>query len=167
VLASPAVRLFCERGAAVRPGFVVDENNLGAVADICRRLDGLPLLLELAAAHLSAQSPAEILAGLEDRVRLLRSPDPLVSDRHRTIEGLLGWSYRLVQEEEQAAFRRLSVFGTSFSQETASAAVADDKLEAEDVPQLVWSLVDRSLVTADLAANDTRYRLLETVPSKA
>lgn len=165
VLASPTGRLFCERGTAVRPGFVVDAGNAGAVAGICRHTDGLPLLIELAAAHLSAQSPAEILTGLQDQLRFLRSPDPRTSERHRTVEGLLEWSYRLLTPDEQLAFRRLSVFGSSFTQRTAQSAVADDRLGAGDVPQLVWSLVDRSLVTADLGSNDTRYRLLETVRS--
>jgi predicted ATPase/class 3 adenylate cyclase len=165
VLESPAGRLFWERGVAVRPGFAVDEQNAAAVAGICRHVDGLPLLIELAAAHLSAQSPAEILAGLEDRVRFLRSPDPRASARHRTVEGLLDWSYRLLGDDEQIAFRRLSVFGSSFSQVTAVPAVADDTVDEESVPQLIWSLVDRSLVTADLTANDTRYRLLETIRS--
>ncbi len=163
VLASPAGRLFTERGASARPGFTVTEDNAAAVAEICRRLDGLPLLLELAAAHLSAQSPAEILAGFEDRFRNLRSPDPGLPERHRTVEGLLGWSYRLLDEDQRTAFRRLSVFATSFSIGTATPAVAGDGIEDADVPQLLWLLADRSLVVADLGANETRYRLLETV----
>lgn len=162
---SPAGRLFQERGAAVRPGFVIDEQNSAAVAGICRHVDGLPLLIELAAAPLSAQSPAEILASLEHQVGFLRSPDPRSSARHRTIEAMLEWSYRLLSPDEQVAFRRLSIFGSSFSQQTATAAVTGETLAVGDVPQLVWSLVDRSLVTADLTANATRYRLLETIRS--
>jgi predicted ATPase/class 3 adenylate cyclase len=165
VLASPAGRLFWERGSAVRPGFVVDDGNAAAVAGICRHTDGLPLLIELAAAHLSAQSPAEILTGLQDQLRFLRSPDPRTAARHRTVEGLLEWSHRLLTHDEQIAFRRLAVFGSSFTQWTAQSAVADQRISKGDVPQLVWSLVDRSLVTADLGSNDTRYRLLETVRS--
>lgn len=163
VLASPAGRLFAERGAAVRPGFTIDGSNAATVAEISRRLDGLPLLLELAAAHLSAQSPAEILAGLEDRFRTLRSPDTALPERHRTVEGLLDWSYRLLDEDQRTAFRRLSVFATGFSMWTASPAVAGDAIDQGDVPQLLWLLADRSLVVADLGANETRYRLLETV----
>lgn len=165
MVSSPSVRLFVDRAAAVRPGFAVDEIDAAVVADICRHLDGIPLFIELAAANVAVQSPAEILAGLEDRFRLLRSRDPLLSDRHRTVEGVLGWSYRLLGPDEQVAFRRLSVFGASFSLETAVAAVAVDAIEQADVPQLIWALVDRSLVTADLAANETRYRLLETMRS--
>jgi predicted ATPase/class 3 adenylate cyclase len=165
VLGSSAGRLFWERGSAVRPGFVIDDTNAAAVASICRHTDGLPLLIELAAAHLSAQSPAEILAGLRDQLRFLRSPDPRTSERHRTVEGLLEWSHRLLTDDEQLAFRRLAVFGSSFTQRAAQSAVADGRLGPADVPQLVWSLVDRSLVTAELGSNDTRYRLLETVRS--
>lgn len=163
VLASPAGRLFADRGASVRPGFTVTDDNARAVAEICRRLDGLPLLIELAAAHLSAQSPAEILAGLEDRFRTLRSPDTTLPERHRTVEGLLDWSYRLLDERQRTAFRRLSVFATGFSMRTASPAVTGGGIDDADVPQLLWLLADRSLVVADLGADETRYRLLETV----
>lgn len=163
VLASPAGRLFAERGASVRPGFTVTDDNARAVAEICRRLDGLPLLIELAAAHLSAQSPAEILAGLEDRFRILRSPDATLPERHRTVEGLLEWSYRLLDERQRTAFRRLSVFATGFSMRSASPAVTGGGIDDADVPQLLWLLADRSLVVADLGADETRYRLLETV----
>ena len=162
-LDAPAVRLFVERGSAARPGFVLTKGNTATVVSICRHLDGLPLSLELAAANLAVQSPAEILAGLEDRFRLLRSRDRRPDDRHHTMEGVLEWSYRLLNATEQMAFRRISVFGTSFSLNTASAAVADDDIPAVDIPELVWSLVDRSLVTAELASDATRYRLLETV----
>lgn len=165
VLESPAGRLFWERGTAVRPTFTIDEDNAATVAAIVEHLDGIPLLIELAAAHLSAQSPADILSGLEDRARLLRSPDPRVADRHGTMAGLLDWSYRLLEAPEQAALRRLSVFGASFSQWAAAAAVSDDRIDRGDVPHLLWLLVDRSLVVADLASNATRYRLLETVRS--
>jgi predicted ATPase/class 3 adenylate cyclase/tetratricopeptide (TPR) repeat protein len=162
-LDSPAVQLFVERGAAARPGFALDDRNTEAVISICRHLDGLPLSLELAAANLAVQSPAEIVAGLQDRFRLLRSRDRSPGDRHHTMEGVLEWSYRLLTDAEQVAFRRVSIFGTSFSLVTANAAVAPNGRPVGDVPQLVWSLVDRSLVAAELAADDTRYHLLETV----
>jgi predicted ATPase/class 3 adenylate cyclase len=164
---SPAGLLFATRGAAVRPGFAVTEGNAADVAEICRTLDGLPLLIELAAAHLSAQSPAEILAGLEDRLRTLRNPDPVTPERHRSVEGLLDWSYRLLDGAQQAALRRLSIFGAGFSTATATAAVATGDLDAAAVPELLWLLVDRSLVVADLAANETRYRLLQSVRAYA
>lgn len=159
----PSIQLFVERGAAVRPGFALDHRNASVIASICRHLDGLPLSLELAAANLAVQSPAEILAGLQDRFRLLQSRDRARGDRHHTMEGVLEWSYRLLTEPEQVTFRRVAIFESGFSLSTASAAVAYDAVQPSDVPQLVWSLVDRSLVTAELAADETRYRLLETV----
>jgi predicted ATPase/class 3 adenylate cyclase/tetratricopeptide (TPR) repeat protein len=162
VLASPAGRLFAERGAAARPGFVIDRDNAGAVGEICRQLDGLPLALELAAAMLAVQSPAEILAGLDDRFRFLRSRDRLTADRHRSLEDLLTWSYECLEDAERVAFRHLSVFAASFSIRTATAAIAGASVAPEDVAELIWSLVDRSLVVADLTANATRYRLLES-----
>jgi predicted ATPase len=160
---SSAIRLFVERGAAARPGFELDDTNTGAVVSICKHLDGLPLSLELAAANLAFQSPAEVLTGIGDRFRLLRSRDRTFADRHHTMEGVLDWSYLMLSEVEQTAFRRLAVFATSFSLATASAALAAEDLPADAVPQLIWSLVDRSLVTPELAAQDTRYRLLETI----
>jgi len=163
VLEAPSGALFAERGAAVRPGFAVDASNAAAVGEICRRLDGLPLSLELAAAHLAVQSPSEILTGLDERFRLLRNRDPSAADRHRDIEGLLEWSYGTLVGDEQRAFRGLGVFSAGFSIDTATPAVASGAISEADVPMLVWSLVDRSLVVADLSANDTRYRLLETV----
>lgn len=156
-------RLFELRGAAVRPGFAITEDNAEDVAAICRQLDGLPLLIELAAALLRVTSPREIRAGLRAASNLLESPDPMAPDRHRSVEGLIGWSYRLLSDGEQTALRRLSAFGASFSLETATAAIAVGDVEEFDAPRLLWSLVDRSLVAADLAANETRYRLLATI----
>jgi len=163
VLGTPAGRLFVERGQGVRAGFEINPHNAAAVAEIVRRLDGLPLLIELAAAHLSAQSPNEILRGLEDSFVYLKGSDPHLSDRHRTMESLLGWSYRLLNDQEQAAFRRVSIFSAGFSSESASAAITAGDIRPGAVDELVWSLVDRSLVEPDFEADDTRYGLLETV----
>jgi predicted ATPase/class 3 adenylate cyclase len=165
VLSSAAGRLFAERGAAARPGFQVDDGNAGVVGEICRRLDGLPLSIELAAALLALQSPAEILAGLDDRFRILRSRDPSPTGRHRSVEELLSWSYGSLADEERSAFRRLSVFNSSFSIETAAAAIGHADVDSREAAPLVWSLVDRSLVQTDLTADATRYRLLETMRS--
>jgi predicted ATPase/class 3 adenylate cyclase len=162
VLASPAGRLFAERAATARPGFEIDETNAADVAEIVRGLDGIPLSLELAAARLAMQSPAEIRIGLDDRFRLLRSREAAGASRHSSMEELLEWSYRSLTENEQAAFRRLAVFATGFSLVTSRAAVADSEIDVDDVPLLLFSLVDNSLVVADLTANATRYRLLET-----
>lgn len=158
-----ACRLFELRGAAQRPGFTITDDTAREVAAICRRLDGLPLLIELAAALLTVRSPREIRSALGDDTAPLVSQDPLVGDRHRTVEGLIGWSYELLDESEQAALRRLSVFGGSFTLDAARAAVAVEGVTTSEVPRLVWALVDRSLVSADLGSDETRYRLLETV----
>lgn len=159
---SPSVRLFVERGAEVRPGFALDADSGPIVAEICRHLDGIPLFIELAAANLAVQSGAEILGGLEDRFRSLEARNPDTPQRHRTVENVVGWSFRLLGETEQQAFLRLSVFGTSFTLQAALAAVAETTGDG-DSPQVVWSLVDRSLLSADLTASDTRYRMLEPV----
>jgi predicted ATPase/class 3 adenylate cyclase/tetratricopeptide (TPR) repeat protein len=165
VLDADSVRLFQERGEAVRPGLSLTNDNTEAVAAIVRHLDGIPLLIELAAAHLSAHSPREILRGLEDSFNYLKARDFGLSDRHRTIEGLMAWSYRLLEEREQAAFRRLSVFASSFSLTTAKVVSANGDVRLEDVDELVWALVEKSLIEADFESEDTTYRLLETVRS--
>lgn len=167
VLASASGQLFFERATAIRPRFTIDESNAAIIAEICRHLDGVPLLIELAAAHVAHQSPREILNGLEGQIEILRTRDPRLSDRHRNIEGLLDWSYELLNPHEAAALRRLSLFAGSFSRDAAAVAVADGDILPDDVIELVWSLVDRSLLTADVADNATRYRMLETVRTYA
>ncbi len=133
------------------------------VNDICERLDGLPLAIEIAAARVGVLEVREILEGLDDRLRLLRSRDRSLPERQRSMTALLEWSYRLLDADEQAALRRLSVFGGGFTLAAAAIAVADEGLDADDVPELVWALVDHSLLVADIAANGTRYRFLETL----
>ncbi len=163
VAEAPAVQLFVERARAARPDFAIDTENAGLISAICSRLDGLPLSLELAAATLSFQSLPEIERGLEHRFRLLRSRTRRPGDRHHTMEGVLDWSYRLLSADEQAVYRRAAVFGSAFTLEAAAAAAGPGDLAGEDVPQLIWDLMDRSLVTAQLAADTTRYHMLETI----
>ena len=160
---SPAVALFMDRAKAVRRGFEPDEAALSVIHAICQKLDGLPLALELAAARLAVISPDELLEGLQDRFRVLRSQNPAIPERQRTLDALLEWSDRLLGPSERTCLRRLAVFGASFSIGAATAAVSSDDVAAYDVPELVWSLVDKFLVAADLTANATRYRLLESV----
>lgn len=164
LLDSPSARLFAERAEAARPEFSVNDSNADTIAEICRRLDGLPLAIELAAALLAVQSLAEILQGLDDRFRILRSRNTSVSSRHESIEGLLAWSYEALDEKEREAFRRLSIFNSGFGIETAAVAIGY-QADARDAAPLVWSLVDRSLVQPDLSAETTRYRLLDTMRS--
>ena len=166
--ASGAVRLFVERARAVRPGFrLAGDAQTAVVVTLCRRLDGLPLALEIAAARMTVLEPAEILAGLVRHSRVLRSADHTRPARHRALETLLDWSVRLLPEAERTAFRRLALLTAGFDADTAVVAVADVDLAAELVPELVWSLVDKSLLVADPGGGGTRYRALETVRAYA
>lgn len=159
---APAVRLFLDRAGLVQPGVHFDDADLRTIGEICRRLDGLPLAIELAAGNLSVASPAEILAGLSDRFRILRR-HARPGGRHEAMETALAWSHRLLNEDEQKAFRRLSIFGGSFSVDDALAAVPLEDIPAAEVAPLVFSLADRSLVAVEPAANGTRYSMLETI----
>ena len=180
-----AVRLFAARAAVVRPGFGVTERNAGAVAAVCRRLDGLPLALELAAAQARALSVAQLTARLDDRFRLLTGGPRVALARHQTLRAAIDWSYDLLTARERTLFARLSVFAGGFTLEAAEAVGADHAsaprgpgappgatgraLEAPDVLGLLTRLVDKSLVTAtpidgaDEADGAVRYRLLETL----
>ncbi len=158
-----AVALFVDRARRVRPDLVVDETTEPLITAICRRLDGLPLAIELAAARLGVLSLVEIHDGLDDRFRLLRTTNADVPARQQTMGALLEWSDRLLSEDERACMRRLGLFGSSFSVQGAGAAVATGMVGEDDVPELLWSLVDKSLVVADLTSDHTRYRLLESV----
>ena len=163
-LAMPAVELFLQRASAVRPGFVLDDDTVRAVVGICRRVDGLPLALELAASQLCVLAPDRLLDGLDDRFAVLRSRDRGRPDRQRTMEAAIDWSVRLLASDERTALRRLAVFAKDFSLEAATPALADGTgIAGFDVPELVWRLCERSLVSVDLTGSDSRYRLLETV----
>lgn len=160
---SVAVQLFVDRARARRPDFDLDDATTLEVTHLCAELDGLPLAIEIAAARVAVMTVPEILVGLHDRFGLLKSSDRTLPTRHRTMADLLSWSYELLEPSEQVAFRRLGVFAGSFSVSAAGGALADDDLAVDDVPELVWSLVDKSLVVADLTEHGTRYRLLHTV----
>jgi predicted ATPase/DNA-binding CsgD family transcriptional regulator len=154
----PAVELFRDRaGLSSRPAGV-EPSSTRVVEEICRRLDGLPLAIELAAAWCRVLTPAQILERLEHALPLLRSHARDVSPRQRTMEATLDWSYQLLKPDEQVLFERLSVFAGGFDLEAAQALVpGDDVLDG-----LAW-LVDSSLVVAQPAAEKMRYRLLEPV----
>jgi predicted ATPase/class 3 adenylate cyclase len=154
-----AVILFTDRSLASEPGLELTEDRIRTVTEICRRLDGLPLAIELAAARVNVMSPAEILAGLRDRLRLLGSPGRSAGGRQRTLRGTLDWSYRLLEREEAALFRALSVFAGSFSLEAAEAVAGGE--DPESVINILARLVDKSLVVVLLdGSGQTRYRLL-------
>ena len=158
-----AVDLFLDRfGAAGGVGA-----DRSVVSRICERLDGMPLAIELAASRGSVLSAPEILAGLDERFRLLQSRDRTVPERQRTMTALLDWSRDLLTGDERAAFDRLSAFAGTFGLDAATVALAGTGIDAYDGPELVWSLVDKSLVVVEPAANATRYRMLETVRAYA
>jgi len=162
--ASEAVRLFDARARLVDPGFALDAANAAVVGLLCRRLDGIPLAIELAAARSRSLSPRELLARLEDRFRLLRAGGRAAVPRHRTLRAALDWDHQLLEEPERRLFRRLAVFRGGFDVEAAEAVGAGDDLAAEEVLGLVLGLVEKSLLAPDLGhGGPTRYRLLETV----
>jgi non-specific serine/threonine protein kinase len=160
-----SVQLFAQRGRAARPGFEVTAENGTAVSQICRRLDGLPLAIELAAARLRAMSPAEIATRLDDRFRLLTGGARAALPRQRTLEATVSWSYELLSDAERALFDRLSVFAGGWTLEAAERICQFDRTQSDaDISDLIARLVDRSLVVADeTMAGTTRYRLLETL----
>jgi predicted ATPase len=166
-LASPAVRLLADRGAAARPGFAVDQATVGPVLRICRALDGMPLAIELAAARLHALSPTQVAARLDDRFRLLADGRRPVAGRHQTLRAVIDWSWELLGAAEQVLLRRLSVFAGGATLEAAErvcAGPAPGGLAADEVLYLLAGLVDRSLVVAaDDRAGGVRYTMLETV----
>ncbi len=163
ITASEAIQLFVHRAMAARAGFTLGPANLAAVAEICRRLDGMPLAIELAAARITAMSPAEIAARLDDRFRLLTGGKRSRVERHQTLRAAVEWSYSLLAARERTVFERLGVFVGSFDAAAAEAVVTDDAVEGWDVLQCLGSLVEKSMVLAEFADEaTTRYRLLET-----
>ncbi|HEX3647721.1 MAG TPA: AAA family ATPase, partial [Pseudonocardiaceae bacterium] len=161
---SPAVRLFVDRAAAARPGFTLDEANLAAVTEICRRLDGMPLALELAAARLRAMTPRQVADLLDDRFRLLTVGSRASLPRHRTLRAVVEWSWDLLTKPERVLARRCAILPGGADETAVVGVCADDDLPAADVPYLLASLVEKSLLTVTTGQADLpRYRMLETV----
>jgi predicted ATPase/class 3 adenylate cyclase/DNA-binding CsgD family transcriptional regulator len=160
-----AVRLFVDRALQARSNFAVTNETAPLVAEICTRLDGIPLAVELAAARVRLLSPAQILAGLEDRFRLLTGGGRSVVARQQTLEASVEWSHDLLSEPERALHRRLGVFAGGFDLDAAEAVCAGaGGPEAPEVLDLLDSLVAKSLVVVDDGnAGVSRYRLLETI----
>ena len=151
----PALALFLERAVAASPGFAVTADNERAVVEICRRLDGLPLAIELAAARLRTLSPDQLAAGLRDRLNLLATRHA-VPARHRTMESAFSWSYTLCTPAERDLWASVSVFADSFDLAAAERVCAGDHLLGA-----LSGLVDKSVLVLDRAT--MRYRLLEPV----
>ena len=156
---SEAVRLFVDRATAVLPGFTLTSDDAPAVVQICRRLDGIPLALELAAARVPVLSVQEIAARLSDRFRLLTGGRRTALPRQQTLQALIDWSWDLLTDEERRLLRRLSVFAGGFTVDAAAEVAGDPSIDVLDV---VGHLVGRSLVVVD-RRGPTRYRLLETI----
>jgi predicted ATPase/DNA-binding SARP family transcriptional activator len=158
--ASPAVQLFVDRAAAARPGFELTDDNLPIVTELCRRLDGLPLALELAAARLRSLGPEAMVERLDQRFRLLDAGPHHRDQRHRTLGDLVGWSYELLGEREQLVFDRLSTFAGGFELRAAEAVCGGD--DDDDILDVVLALVDKSMIQV-VDPDEPRYLLLETL----
>lgn len=165
LLGYDAVRLFVERAQAVEPSFQLTTSNAPAVAEICRRLDGIPLALELASARVNVLTVHEIAARLNDRFALLSSGQRSgLEPRHQTLRAALDWSYTLLTAEEQTLLRRLAVFAAGFSLDTAEAVCSGEGLAEAHLLDALSSLVGKSLVVAETNSRaQARYRLLETI----
>ena len=160
-----SVTLFLERAAAVAPGFEIDDSNRAAVIEICRRLDGIPLAIELAAVWLRVLSPLQILDRLEDRFRLLTSSRPSGPPHQQALAATVGWSFDLCSPAEQLMWARLSVFSGGFDLEAAEEACCGDGIPREDVLNLIASLVNKSIVVRHHATEHMTawYRMLESI----
>ncbi|GIJ61991.1 ATP-binding protein [Virgisporangium aurantiacum] len=150
-----AVQLLADRAAAVRPGFSVTDDNVRAVVEICRRLDGLPLAIELAAARLRALSPAQVADRLDDRFRLLTGGSRTALPRHRTLRAVVAWSWDLLTEDERRLAERLAVFPSTVTPESAAGVTG-----LTDATEVLDALVDKSLLQV---VSDGRFRMLETI----
>jgi non-specific serine/threonine protein kinase len=162
---SEAIRLFVERAVATSPGFALTVQNATAVVQICRRLDGIPLALELAAARVKILTVEQIAQRLDDRFRLLTGGSRTALPRQRTLQAAMDWSYDLLSDAERALLRRLGVFAGSFIFDAIEAVFGelDDEGAALDLLDALAQLVDKSLVLAEEHDGEKRYRLLETV----
>jgi len=157
------VRLFVERAIAAAPGFRITDRNASAIAQICRRLDGIPLALELAAARVRALPVEQIATRLDDRFRLLTGSGRFTVPRHQTLRQTIDWSHDLLADDERAVFRRLAAFVGGCSLEGAEAVCAGLPVDADTILDLLTRLVDKSLLVAETEGAEARYRQLETV----
>ena len=160
--ASDAVRLFVDRARSARPGFNLDPSNTGAVLTICRRLDGIPLAIELAAARLTTFSPTDIVPRLEDSLRLLTGGARNAAGRQQTLRATIDWSYALLEPAEQRLLARLSVFAGAPDADAVQEVCAFAPLDRGDVLDALTGLVEKSMVQVE-PGERMRYRLLETI----
>ena len=160
----PAVRLFVERATALGHEFALTDDNAATVGSICQQLDGIPLAIELAVPRLKVLSVQQLARGLDERFRLLTGGSRTALPRQQTLHALIDWSYGLLSDPEKLLLGRLSVFLGGTTLASITAVVAGAELPREQVGDLLLSLVEKSLVHADLVGNETRYRLLEIDP---
>jgi predicted ATPase/class 3 adenylate cyclase len=159
-----AIRLFVDRALLVDPAFELGSTNVDDVVAICRRLDGIPLAIELAAARVRSMSAAQISARLDERFRILTASERSGSHRQQTLLRTIEWSHDLLDERERTVFRRLGAFASDFSLEAAEQVAAGGPIDEFDVLELVTGLVDKSMVATEAGADGaTRYQLLESI----
>jgi predicted ATPase/class 3 adenylate cyclase len=158
-----AVQLFVDRATAILPSFKVTPQNAHSVAQVCHRLDGIPLAIELAAVRVKVLAMDQIVVRLDDRFRLLIGGSRTALLRHQTLRAAMDWSYDLLPEKEQWLLRRLSVFAGGWTLDAAEDVCAGDGVEELEVFGLLTQLVDKSLVMMEIQGEEARYRLLETV----
>ena len=159
---SEAIALFVDRALAADKRFALTDENAPAVADICRRLDGIPLAIELAASRVKILSPHQLCERLNERFHVLTGGSRDVLPRQQTLRALIDWSHDLLGERERILFRRLGIFGSGFTLEGAIAVASDGELDEFGVLDILASLVDKSLVLAEPNGDSLRYRLLES-----
>jgi predicted ATPase/class 3 adenylate cyclase len=162
-----AISLFVERTQAADQRFTLTDENAPIIADICRRLDGIALAIELAAARVRLLTPQQLRDRLNERFRVLTGGSRDVLPRQQTLRALIDWSYDLLDERERILFRRLGIFVNGFTLEAAAAVASSDDLDELDVFELLESLVDKSLVLAEANGDSQRYRLLESTRAYA
>lgn len=158
-----AVRLFMDRACLANPEFALNEGNAKAIAAICTRLDGIPLAIELAAARIRSMTPGEINDRLDQKFRLLTGGVKAALKRQQTLQGLIDWSYDLLNDHERALLQRISVFRGGLVLKSAETVCSDDLVESFEVLDLLSSLVDKSLVVVEQSGDSSRYMLLETI----
>lgn len=157
-----AVKLFADRAAAADANFKLTDESAGKVVEICRRLDGIALAIELAAARVKVMALQQLTEKLDERFRILTGGSRTSLPRQQTMRALIDWSHDLLTEREQRLFRRLAIFAGGWALSAAEVVCTDDTLDAMDVTDLLTSLVEKSLVVADVEQHFTRYRFLES-----
>jgi predicted ATPase/class 3 adenylate cyclase len=165
VIRAEAVRLFADRASATKDDFVLSGSSVATIGVLCRRLDGIPLAIELAAARIRSMSPDDLVARLDQRFKLLTRGSRAALERHQTLRNTIDWSYGLLDETERRALNRMSVFSGGWDLSAAEGVIADDDDEALDVIEWLGQLVDKSLVVVDgdTQTGAVRYRLHESI----